>query len=414
MRTKDCHFDGHNVHELWELVKSPEQFWGDLGVQSRHLLKSLLEDSMLAWRQGYVEVDWHENAPQRRRDQCNGFYVRKSWPTEVGALENVRVPRCRSAGLTQMMKRKVGDGLDQVGDQVIEMFLAGVSTRRVGELLERITGLSVSAGSVSNLAKKLDQQVRAFHCRRLEDHYAYLFLDGLHLKARGNKVSPTRRRKFKPRKRIVLAAYGVTVKGIKELIAFRLVDSESAKACEDFLWNLFHRGLRGNSLRLIVSDRGGGLTAAAEQVYPGSAKQACWFHKMANVAKKVRKADQKKCLSGLRKVYSAKNRKAGESAYRQWADRWRDAYPQAVACVEKDLERLLAFYAMPPAQWRMVRTTNAIERCFREVRRRTDSIGTFLDDGSISRIIYALFDYLNRKRAGKVCKEFRKQARAAA
>jgi transposase-like protein len=168
MRTKDCHFGEHNVHELWELVKSPEEFWGDLGVQSRHLLKSLLEDSMLAWRQGYVKVDWHENAPDRRRDHCNGFYGRKCWPTEVGPLENLRIPRCRTSGLTQIMKQKVGDGLNQVSDQVVEMFLAGVSTRRVGELLERITGLSVSAGSVSNLTRKLDAQVRAFHSRPLQ------------------------------------------------------------------------------------------------------------------------------------------------------------------------------------------------------------------------------------------------------
>jgi transposase-like protein len=313
-----------------------------------------------------------------------------------------------------MMKDKVGDGLTQVSDQVIEMFLAGVSTRRVGELMERITGLSLSAASVSNLARKLDAQVRVFHSRRLEDKYAYLFVDGIHLKARGRKVSPTRRRKFKPRKRIVLAAYGVTVKGIKELIAFRLVDSESAKACEEFLWNLYHRGLRGRQLRLIISDRSGGLTSAAEQVYPGVVKQGCWFHKMANVAKKLRKADQKQCLAGLRKVYDAKHRKAAESACRRWANRWRQTYPKAVDCVEKDLERLLAFYAMPRAHWKMVRTTNAIERCFREIRRRTDSIGTFLDDGSISRLIYALFDYLNRKRAGKVCKEFKQQAKLAA
>ena len=83
-------------------------------------------------------------------------------------------------------------------------------------------------------------------------------------------------------------------------------------------------------------------------------------------------------------------------------------------CVQKDLPRLLSFYAMPRAHWKMVRTTNAIERRFREVRRRTDSIGTFLDDASISRVIFALFDYLNRKRAGKVCKEFKQSAKQAA
>ena len=406
----DCHFDERNVHQLWALVKNPDSFWGDLSTQSRHMLKALLEDSMMAWREGYVEVGWHQNAPDRRQGYCNGFYTRKSWPTPVGPLERVRVPRCREKGLTQLMKSKVGDGLAQVSDQVIEMFLAGVSTRRVGEILQRITGLSVSAGSVSNLARKLDDQVKAFHTRDLEDKYKYLFLDGLYLKARGEKTSPTRGKR-KTRRRIVLVAYGVTTEGIKELIAFQLVDSESGKTCEDFLWNLFKRGLKGTKLGLICADRGGGLNAAADQVYPFVAKQGCWFHKMANVSKKVKVKDRPACLRGLRPVYDAKDKASALAAFRAWKKKWSKDYPQAVTCVEKDIDRLLSFYAMPRRHWRMVRTTNAIERCFREVRRRTDSIGTFLDDASISRVIFALFNYLNRKRADKVCNEFKEPKR---
>jgi putative transposase len=409
----DCHFDEGNVHQLWAQVKDPANFWGDLGTRSRLLLKELLEGSMKLWREEYVEVGWHENAPQLRRGYCNGFYTRKQWPTPLGPLEKVRVPRCRDKGLTQLMKSKVGDGLAQVRDQVIEMFLAGVSTRRVGEILERITGLSVSASSVSNLSRKLDDQVRAFHTRPLQDTYRYLFLDGLYLKARGEKTSPTRSRR-KTQRRIVLVAYGVTAEGIKELIAFHLADSESAKGCEDFLWNLYHRGLKGTKLGLICADRGGGLNAAADQVYPFVAKQGCWFHKMANVAKHVKVKDRFACLRGLRAVYDATDRAAAIKAYKAWKSKWIAAYPKAVVCIEKDIDRLLAFYAMPRQHWKMVRTTNAIERCFREVRRRTDSIGTFLNDASISRVIFALFDYLNRKRAGKVCKEFKNSAKQAA
>jgi transposase-like protein len=263
------------------------------------------------------------------------------------------------------------------------------------------------------LAKKLDAEAAAFHSRPVKDHYVYLRLDGLHLKARGEKLSPTRRRKFRPRKRIVLVAYGVTEAGINELIDFTLVDGESADDCGKFLWNLYHRGLHGEKLRLMVSDRGGGLTAAAEEVYPAVAKQACWFHKIANVLTHFYQADQPECMAGLRAIYDAANSKAARSAWREWAARWRRAYPKAVVCVEKDLERLLAVYALPKAHWKMMRTTNAIERCFREVRRRTDAIGTFLDDASINRLVYGLFAYLNAKRAGVVCKAFKKSKLAA-
>jgi putative transposase len=315
--------------------------------------------------------------------------------------------------LTEQMKAKIGDGLGQVAEQVTEMLIAGVSTRRVGPLLERIIGQPVSAGAASELAKKLDAEARVFHSRPVKDHFAYLRLDGVYLKARGEKVSPTRRRKFLPRKRIVLVAYGVTESGIDELIDFAIADSESADACTKFLWNLYHRGLAGSKLRLIVSDRGGGMTAAAAEVWPMVAKQACWFHKIANVLKHFYKADQAECMGGLRAIYDAANGKAARTALREWTGRWRRQYPKAVACVEKDRERLLAVYALPKAHWQMMRTTNGIERCFREVRRRTDSIGTFLDDASINRLVYGLFAYLNAKRAGVVCKAFKKSKLAA-
>jgi putative transposase len=418
MRLLACELSsvGMRMPDLWSLVNSGdggEGFWSDLSRQNRRMLKVIAEASMQQWREQYVKVRWHQADPDGRVDQCNGYYVRKSWPTVVGPLENVRVPRCRHKGLNERMKAKIGDGLGQVAGQVTEMLIAGVSTRRVGPLLERIIGLPVSAGAASELARKLDAEAAMFHSRPVKDDYVYLRLDGIHLKARGAKVSPTRRRKFKPRKRIVLVAYGVTAAGVNELIAYTIVDSESADACGKFLWNLYHRGLHGSKLKLIVSDRGGGLTAAAEEVWPMAPKQACWFHKIANVLKHFYKDDQPECMGGLRAIYAAANGQAARSAWREWSGHWRRKYPKAVACVQKDLERLLAVYALPKAHWKMMRTTNAIERCFREVRRRTDAIGTFLDDASINRLVYGLFAYLNARRAGVVCKAFKKSKLAA-
>jgi len=414
MRLLECELEqvGIRMPDLWSMVHAQDGgdgFWSDLSRQNRRMLKVIAEASLQPWREQYVQVPWHRADPDQRVGRCNGYSLRKSWPTAVGPLENVRVPRCRHQGLTEQMKAKIGDGLGQVA----EMRIAGVSTRRVDPLLERIIGLPVSAGAASELAKKLDAEARVFHSRPLKDDWVYLRLDGVHLKARGDKPSPTRRRKFKPRKRIVLVAYGVTEAGINERIDFVIVDGESADACGKFLWNLSQRGLHGSKLRMIVSDRGGGLTSAAEEVYPCVPQQACWFHKIANVLKHFYKVDQAQCMAGLRAICAAANSKAARSAWRDWATRWRPKYPQAVACVQKDLQRLPAVYALPAAHRPMMRTTNAIERCFREVRRRTDAIGTFLDDASIHRLVYGLFAYLNAKRATLVCKAFKKTKRAA-
>ncbi len=134
---------------------------------------------------------------------------------------------------------------------------------------------------------------------------------------------------------------------------------------------------------------------------------------MQNVSTKVRRKDQKRVLRGLRPVYQAANRQAAERAALAWAAVWRERYPDAVVCVEQDLNELLVFYDVPEPQRRMVRTTNPIERRFRAVRRRTDSIGTFVNDGSIERIVYGLVAYYDAKYATRVCKEFRKQRSVA-
>jgi transposase-like protein len=399
------------VPNLWGLVKDPEEFWGDLSTHGRRLLKELLEGTMELWRDEWIGLEPYEADPQRPTYR-NGYYRRKRWATTLGPLDHVRIPRCRERGLTKHMFERLETHDEALGESAVEMLLAGVSTRRVGELLERIIDLPISAGQVSRLAKRLDAEVRAFHTREIADDFVYLLLDAIHLKARGTpRLIQTGLRRT--RKRVVLVAYGVTRGGIKQIIDFRLACGETTKAWEDFLWSLYRRGLRGESLRLIVSDGGGGVQGGIEAVYPHVPRQRCWFHKMSNVAAKIRKKDQPKVLGGLRAVYGAPTRREAERAYVRWGREWKDRYLKAVACVERDLDLLLTFFQVPQAHRRMVRTTNPIERAFREVRRRTRSIGTFVNDASIERIIYGLVAYFNRKYAGRVCIGFQKKRAVA-
>jgi putative transposase len=395
----------------WGLVKTPEEFWGDLSTHTRRLLKELLEGTMETWRDQYVAVDWHQPAPQRKTCR-NGYYRRKRWVTELGPLSQVRVPRCRQKGLTQTMLKRLSDPRQALADNVIDLVLSGVSTRRVGELLDRIIGLPVSAGRVSQLAKRLDALVQEFHRREIPDDTQYLLLDAIHLKARGvPRLIATGLRKS--RKRVVLVAYGINTQGIKQILDFRIASSESEAAWRQFLLGLERRGLKGRQLRLITTDGHGGLAAAVEDVWPLISRQRCWFHKMQNVSTNLKKKDRQKVLVGLRAVYAAPSRPAALAAYQGWARRWRMLCPQAVRCVEKDLDLLLAVFALPVEHRRMMRTTNGIERRFREVRRRTRSIGTFVDDASIERIIYGLVTYFNQRDAQRVCREFRPTRQAA-
>jgi transposase-like protein len=208
------------------------------------------------------------------------------------------------------------------------------------------------------------------------------------------------------KKKVVLVAYGITHTGRRELIDFRVAPSESQAAWYGFLCSLDQRGLEGETLELIVSDGGKGLIQALEFLYPNIAHQRCWAHKLRNVADKVKKVDQKRVLAGAKRIYLAPDRRSAIRAFRRWRDRWIGVYRAAVCCLEKDLETLLTFFDYPAPMRRTLRTTNLIERAFREVRRRTRPIGCFTNPKSCERIIYAVVVYQNAKWERKPLAQF--------
>lgn len=277
------------------------------------------------------------------------------------------------------------------------MFLAGVSTRRVGEVLSCIGGDRISAQTVSRITKSLDREVASYHRRALVDKYVYLFFDGIMLKVKGS---------LKVQRRPVLTAYGITEDGKREIIDFCQSSSESENQWEAFLSNLYNRGLEGSRCKLIITDVCAGLHRALETVYPYIPRQRCWVHKLRNVSAKLRRKDQKECLAGARLIYLADNRRNAVSAFRNWKEQWSALYPEAINCIEKDLDELLSFMDCPAAHRIKVRTTNAIERAFREVRRRTRTMSCFTNGNSVDRIIYGVISHLNNNWKEKLLIEF--------
>jgi putative transposase len=284
---------------------------------------------------------------------------------------------------------------------VQEAFLRGVSTRQVGEVLEPVLGESYSAQTVSRITRGLDRAVRAFHQRPLRDEYVYIFVDAVVLKVRDARGAV--------RRRWVLVAYGITAGGRRELIAYQLARGESEASWSAFLQGLFLRGLEGTRLRLVITDGSSGLRAALGLVWPQVPLQRCWAHKLRNIADKVPRKEGS-CVREAAAIYQATSRPEAQQQFRQWAHKWRAHRPRAVACLERDLEELLAFYAFPPAHWRKIRTTNIIERAFREVRRRTRPMSSFTNPESCERIVFGVISHLNRSWEKSPLKEFTQNA----
>ncbi len=193
-------------------------------------------------------------------------------------------------------------------------------------------------------------------------------------------------------RRPVLVALGLRPDGKKEIIDWRLATAESAAQWEQFLTDLYRRGLTGHCLEMICVDGGSGLLAALPIVYPGIAIQRCWAHKIRNVLNKVRKADQPRVKAALHAIMNATTLPQARSAARRFANRWQASLPEAVRCLQRDLDDLLTCWRYKTLEQRKrVRTTNAIERRFREVRRRTRPMGVFQDRTSMDRILFAVF-----------------------
>jgi putative transposase len=380
---------GRSVTDLWKEVKDPDAFWEELHDEMTDTIHSFLESALEEEMLEQLQVRWYRRNPDRV-DYRNGFYTR-SLATRLGVITNLHVPRSRHGAYQSQILPHYQRYEASVEDMVQEAFVAGVSTRRVGAVLEPMVGEPVSAQTVSRITRRLDSAVCAFHSRQLSDDAVYLFLDGVYVHIKG-----TDHVQRKP----VLVAYVITSSGEKQLLGYRLADTESETEWEAFLNDLYRRGLEGKALRLVITDGNAGLHKALQTVYPYVPRQRCWVHKLRNVMAKLPVKYREACLTDLRSVYTQTTQTAARERYKVWVKRWEDTVPAAVECVRKDIDELLTFLKEPAALWQTLRTTNAIERVFREVRRRTRPMSCFNNSPSCDRIIYAVFCFQNEKWTG--------------
>jgi len=366
------------------LEEVKESFWGDLYGKTKLMWKGFWEELSRRERDRFLGAKDYERVGERQHR--NGFYKRK-FVTIFGTLV-VRVARSRGQSFLPKGLQRFQRRAPEVMMLIREAFLRGISTRQVGPVVATVTQEAVSAQTVSRLARSLDKLVKDFHQAQLKDEWAYLFLDGVSLRVR----RPSGQKRVQ-----MLVAYGVRQDGSRQLLAFLRSQGESQAAWEGLLQDLYRRGLIGEKLLLIVTDGCPGLAAALQTVYPRVPHQRCWVHKMRNILEKVRKRDYERVKSEAQAIYRAESRREAEAAFRVVQTHWQGIYPPMVKQLEKDLPELLSFFSLPRQLWRKLRTTNVIERCFVEVRRRTRPMVCFVNVASVDRIIFSIFNGFNEK-----------------
>lgn len=391
MPTLQTSYSAAEYSQLHSLVKEFDAYNGEeneaLYRPMRDMLKHYLENVLRLDLTHHLGAKRYQRHSQRT-DYRNGTYER-SLVTSFGAIPMLTVPRPRNGGVPTKVFRRYKRRWRPVDAFIRKLFLAGISTRETGLVLEDLLGTKPSAGTVANINKTLSQEVRQFHRRPLTDCYRFLVLDGIWVKVNGAKVV----------KKVILVAYGIRQDGVREVVGMRLARAESGSECEAFLLDLRQRGLLGESLELVTIDGSSGLRSAVDLVYAHIPLQRCWAHKLRNVSRYLKVNQRQACLAEARQIYQANTYRAAVARFRAWSRRWRSEAPRAVACLEPDLEELLTFLRLLADRTLRVkvRTTNAIERTFRELRRRIRPMCCFANPESCERIVCALFMTYNRK-----------------
>jgi len=371
-----------SINQAFQEIKtfSIDSWEGDYRPCAQKALKDILEQKM------HNAIDQYLAQSQDVADRRNGYYSRHLL-TELGDLE-LQVPRTRTFSPIAILRRFARRTFP-LERSILLAFALGLSTRKVSQALLPILGEPISASTISRVAQQLDTAVEAYHQRPLSDQYEVLLLDGIVLK---------RKTGMGAQKRSILVALGIRGDGKKEILDFCQAPAESQAAWEGFLNQLYRRGLTGNTLKLIIIDGGKGLLAALPLIYGAVPLQRCWAHKTRNILNAVKRRDQKAVKKDLQRISHASNLRKAYQAAQRFMQSWQGLYPKVTQSLWKDLSDLLAFLKVKTAlPLKALRTTNAIERRFREVRRRTRPMGTFSDRTSIDRILFAIITHENTK-----------------
>jgi len=318
----------------------------------------------------------YERTPARQ-DTRAGHYVR-SLHTKAGEVK-LRVPKLRTLPFETAIIERYRRRESSVEEALIEMYLAGVSVRRVEDITEALWGTRVSPSTVSELNQKIYGRIDAWRSRRIEGEHPYVFLDGLWLKRSwGGEV----------RNVSVLVAIGVDRDGYREVLGVAEGAKEDKESWTGFLRGLKERGLSG--VRLFVSDKCVGLVEALGEFYPDALWQRCVVHFYRNVFTAVPKGKVKVVAAMLKAIHAQEDaeaaREKGQAVLRKLATM---KLAKAAQIVRDGFEETLSYMTFPREHWRSLRTNNPMERVLREIRRRTRVVGSFPDGHSALMLVAA-------------------------
>jgi putative transposase len=357
------------IAELKELISQDEDFLKTLVRQViQDVLEAEMEETLGAAKGERIES---------RKGYRSGYYPRQL-VTRVGKLE-LRVPQDRGGQFNTEVFERYQRSEKALVSSLAQMYIQGVSTRKVKAITEELCGHAFSASTISQINQQLDGELEKFAHRRLEAAYPYLVLDARYEKVRIDGVI---------RSQAVMVAIGINWEGRREVLAVELANRESLSSWEDFLKGLKARGLHG--VEYVVSDNHAGLKAAIGMLLPQASWQRCYVHFLRNALDYLPRKAQDDCLTELKWLYDRRDLGEAHRDLQAWLIRWESKYGKLCQWVEENIEETFTFYRLPREHHKHMKSTNMLERLNEEIKRRTHVVRIFPNEASCLRLVRAL------------------------
>jgi putative transposase len=356
----------------------PEQqeFQQHLRTLAQSAVRTVIELVMREELDAFIGAAWGECSP-KRKGYRNGFYTR-DLVTSNGRLEDINVPRDREGQFHTQAFERYSRYEPHIAEGLTQMFVAGTSTHKVGEVVQTLMGVTPSASTISRLNQTLTQQFETWRQRPLQPHWRVLYLDGIHFTIRhGDRADAT----------IILTALGVDLKGNKEVLALRACAEEDKEGWLSLLQDLRTRG--ATQFDLIVTDGHDGVLAAVAELFTATPRQRCLVHKQRNVLNAIPRRERGEVQAELIGIWDQPTKQEALIQLAAFKAKYGKRYPEAIRSLAEEEEKTFTFYEFPQSMHRHIQTTNAIESLFSNVRQRTDQIDVFTTEDSCLMIVWA-------------------------
>jgi len=355
-----------------------EEFFDILECQLRELARITIINVINDEFRQFVNAAPYQRT-EDRADYRNGVRYR-GFETRFGTIEDIPIPRARTDCFIPKLFERWRRQEKKIVRAIADMFINGISTRKVKNITKAIWGRSYSAATVSRCNQTLQEDYLKWMNRPIKRPIRYLFLDAINLKIRRHWIS----------REALLCAIGITDTGIKEFLGFFLGGRESTKSWESLMLLLLHRGLSVEQLKLVIVDGNAGLLCAVDTLLPAIPVQRCIVHKLRNIVGRTPHRLRGIVPAEAKQIFYATSESEARQLFIDFKQRWQVQLPNVVECVEKDLDQLVSFYKFPYQHWVKIRSTNVIERAFKEFRRRVKVMETFPDERSCLRIMFSI------------------------